>query len=207
MILPIILLVVILLLLALIIMFLFYVLYPSINKDGLKNDDPFLSNREINNIQTENQEVTLTPSKAYVLCNCNKSFQKDRIVFNQLHTCAMVNSKYGTGTDCKFACIGLGDCEKICPQQAIFIENNTAKVSSLCIGCGKCAEVCPLHIIKLIPTDTKIISVCSNQNLENRTSCSNRDGEEKVLWNDKKDFKMWKYCYKMYKTITKILFK
>lgn len=187
-------------------MFVFYILFPSISKEGDDYEDPLISKLEKNYQLEENDELQQTPSRAFVLCNCKKTFVNEKINKNDLHTCAMFNSVYGTGTDCKFACIGLGDCVKVCPQQAIYIENRTAQISSLCIGCGKCTTVCPLNIIKLIPIDQKQIIKCNNCSDENMTTCDCKQKEEKVVWNDKKDFKIWSYCYKIIKVIYKKIF-
>ena len=74
----------------------------------------------------------------------------------------------------------------------------TAVITNNCCGCGKCVSVCPQHIIDLIPTDTKKTIVCSNDSSET-TSCNKLNYEENVIWNDKKDFKIWEYCYKIIK--------
>ncbi|WPC43757.1 DUF362 domain-containing protein [Clostridium sp. JS66] len=40
-------------------------------------------------------------------------------------------------------CVGCGQCAKVCPEQAIAIENRKASVShDKCIGCGECMTVC-----------------------------------------------------------------
>ena len=114
----------------------------------------------------------------------------------------MINSDNGTGTDCKFSCIGLGDCVKVCPQQAIKIVNNTAVVTSTCVGCGKCVDICPLGIIKLIPKDTPSIAICSNC-INYPTSCSDIQKEQAVVWEEKNNFKFWKQCYKLFKNVIK----
>lgn len=64
---------------------------------------------------------------------------------------------------CAFACIGMGNCERVCRFGAMHVENGVAKVSkSKCVGCGACAEVCPKSLIKLIPATQKVMPACSN---------------------------------------------
>ena len=50
---------------------------------------------------------------------------------------------------CNVGCIGCKLCTKVCPSDAISVENNLAKIDyDKCINCGKCAEKCPVKIIK-----------------------------------------------------------
>lgn len=183
-------------------MFLFYILFPSIHAQNKIEEDPVISNSEIDYIKSEVPETPVSDVKAIVLCSCNKSFKINRDSFNEAYSCAMVNRYSGTGTDCKYACIGLGDCAKVCSQQAISIINRTAVISNLCIGCGKCTEVCPLHIIRLIPKKTQEYTICANKSDENST-CSEELKTQKVSWNAKKDFKIWTTCYKIIGRILK----
>lgn len=200
MILPIILLILIILVVAILIMFIFYMLFPSIKKNIPEDEvfeDPVISRTERNYIIPTKQDFNVSDHKAIVLCSCTKKFDLEPIPFNTEHTCFMMKSVHSSGTDCKYACIGLGDCVKSCPQQAITITNRTAVITELCCGCGRCAAICPQNIIKLVPKDTQQIILCNNNDQNDLTSCSNRQKEEKVEWKPKKDFKIWSYCYKI----------
>ena len=197
-----ILLILIILIIAILLLFLFYILFPSIHNNNSIKEDPIVSNREIEYIKPYIETAKASDSRAVVLCSCSKSFDKKRDNFNESYSCAMVNKYSGTGTDCKYACIGLGDCKRVCPQRAIYIKNRTAAISNLCIGCGKCVEACPLHIIRLIPKNTHEYTLCANKSDE-KSSCSEELKTQKVVWNEKKDFKIWATCYKMFEHIIK----
>lgn len=178
------------------------ILYVFVFSNKKDIEDPLIANSEKEYIAPNVSSTLVTDKKAIVLCSCNKTFSVERNELNLQHTCFMINSDNGTGTDCKFSCIGLGDCVKACPQQAIEIKNHTAVITNLCNGCGKCLDVCPIHIIQLVPKDTEKLVVCANK-FKDPTSCSNLEKEEKVEWNNKKDFKIWNYCYKIFKNVIK----
>ena len=198
MILKIILLILFLLLLILLSFFTLYILIPSIAKDDKKQEDPLIPLTLSPVILPEEKKYNPSDKKAYVLCSCHKECKLDRSLFNQEYTCIMAKTVYGSALDCKYACLGLEKKTKICPQEAIKIENMTAIISSNCCGSGKCVNICPQKIIDLIPADTKRAVVCSNDGSA-MTSCSKLKTEENIVWNDKKDFKIWEYCYRILK--------
>jgi len=78
--------------------------------------------------------------------NANKRFE-----YNKIKSCSAINTLFTTNFECKYGCIGYGDCVEICPVKAIKIgENNLPEIDTdICIGCGKCVKVCPKEAIKL----------------------------------------------------------
>ncbi len=49
---------------------------------------------------------------------------------------------------CKAGCIGCKMCEKVCPSEAITVEDNIARIDyEKCTNCGLCAEKCPKKVI------------------------------------------------------------
>ena len=171
MILKIILLIIFLLLLILLSFFTLYILIPSITKDDKFKEDPLVPLTLSPVILPEERKYSPSDKKAFVLCSCNKENKLHRSLFNEKYTCVMAKTVFGSPLDCKYACLGLGDCAKICPQEAIEIKNMTAVITSNCCGCGKCVSICPQNIIDLIPADTKRMVICANDSTEN-TSCS-----------------------------------
>ena len=74
-------------------------------------------------------------------------------------------SKIGGGlTACSYGCIGLGDCEKACPYDAIHVFDGVAVVNSdNCKACSLCVKTCPRSIITLVPVKDAAVNLCMNQ--------------------------------------------
>jgi Na+-translocating ferredoxin:NAD+ oxidoreductase RNF subunit RnfB len=80
-------------------------------------------------------------------------------------TCGAANILSGV-QGCTYGCLGLGDCEVICPFDAIHIVDGLAIVDyEKCTGCGKCADACPRNIIHMVPfkAEQMIVVTCSNR--------------------------------------------
>ena len=64
---------------------------------------------------------------------------------------------------CTFACLGLGDCVKVCAFDAITIKDALVQINeNKCTACGMCAQTCPRGVIQLLPRDQSVIVRCRN---------------------------------------------
>jgi len=105
--------------------------------------------------------------KALVKCTGNSANVYD---YSGAQTCKGAAQLLRGNKKCPFACLGLGDCVTICPQNAIHLdpEKNVAVVNpDKCTGCGLCITECPQGIIELVPGGTKIGFLCSYSPLKN----------------------------------------
>jgi len=66
---------------------------------------------------------------------------------------------------CRFGCLGFGDCVKVCPFNAIKMDENYIPVvdAAKCTACSKCIEVCPKHIIALWNISNKVYVKCLSE--------------------------------------------
>jgi len=97
--------------------------------------------------------VTACPRAIIELRKKNK---KDRKIF-----VSCINEEKGAVAkkNCSVACIGCSKCFKVCPYEAITMNNNLAFIDSdLCKLCRKCVVECPtdaIHEINFPPRKTE----------------------------------------------------
>lgn len=79
-------------------------------------------------------------------------------------TCKDANTYFEGRHSCSYACLGFGDCVKVCQYGAIDIINNVAVIDrELCVGCSMCVLECPGALITLENTESEIFVGCSSQ--------------------------------------------
>lgn len=100
---------------------------------------------------------------ARVICNGNKDNAKEKYIYQGIEDCKAAEMLAGGSKGCKYGCMGLGTCEKVCPFDAIHVINGVAVVDEeKCTACKKCIEACPKNIITLVPTSKKVRVLCKN---------------------------------------------
>ena len=115
---------------------------------------------------------------AYVACNGSCLPSERKYIYDGLSSCAAANLYFSGDRDCTFACLGYGDCVKVCPRDAICInpDKGIAEIDPRkCIGCGLCVKECPNGIISLINDTSRVVVKCSSHNkgAQVRKVCSN----------------------------------
>lgn len=102
---------------------------------------------------------------AYVACNGSCLPEEKKFDYDGPKTCRAANLSFSGDNFCTFACLGYGDCVKVCPRDAISInENGVARIDPRkCIGCGLCVKECPNSIIHLIKDTSRVVVECNNR--------------------------------------------
>jgi RnfABCDGE-type electron transport complex B subunit len=107
----------------------------------------------------------VAPSAAVVTCQgfCEKANTK--MIYNGVESCQMAKQLFGGPKDCIYGCIGLGDCVKACPYEAIHICDGVARVNpAMCKACKMCVKTCPNSLIKMMPLhEAKAVVLCANK--------------------------------------------
>ena len=101
---------------------------------------------------------------AFVPCSGAEGVARKRFNYTGPQNCQAAMLFGGkSNMDCRFACIGLGNCVNACKFDAMHIVNGVAKADrEKCVGCGACTNACPKKIVKLIPYDQKVMVACSS---------------------------------------------
>ena len=95
---------------------------------------------------------------------CRKECTK-RAVYQGIETCRAADAVAGGPESCQWACIGLGDCLRVCSFNAIVINSKgCASVDEAkCQSCGLCPLACPKKVISMVPDSWAIHVDCSSQ--------------------------------------------
>ncbi len=103
---------------------------------------------------------------ARVLCQGANGVAKERYVYDGYKSCAVAAGIAGGPKECRFACIGLGDCMAHCSFGAIKMQDGLCVIDEdVCRGCGTCVANCPRGVIKLLPASQKVMVKCRNSDV------------------------------------------
>lgn len=106
---------------------------------------------------------TAAPKTARVMCGGTTHYTTQKYQYDGIKECSAATSLHNGAKSCSYACLGFGDCVKVCAFGAIEIIDGVAKINEKkCTACGKCITSCPKSIISLVNKDSKYSVVCSN---------------------------------------------
>ncbi len=101
---------------------------------------------------------------AFVACAGPGIADDKKYDYSGPRTCVGASMSYAGDRSCNYACLGYGDCVKVCPREAIKVgDRGVAEIDpKKCIGCGLCVRTCPKGVIALIEDTSRIVIKCSN---------------------------------------------
>lgn len=94
--------------------------------------------------------------------DCNVTEKKTN--YSGVDTCDAAKMLHGGDGQCTYGCLGRGDCAKVCPHDAICMDNGIARVDARkCVGCGVCVKACPNQLIHMMPDVHRQVIACHNK--------------------------------------------
>ena len=101
---------------------------------------------------------------AFVFCSGASGVAEEKYIYDGISDCNAAARLGGGQKKCKYACLGLGSCAKVCKFGAISIKNGVAVVDKgKCTACGMCIDACPKHVIGLVADKEQKIVACSSK--------------------------------------------
>ncbi len=110
-------------------------------------------------------EISNQRMVAQVFCRGNDERSKTEFVYQGVTDCNAAYLYFGGNKSCKYGCLGLDSCIKVCPVDAIIHDEDGCVWvdKELCISCGKCIDICPTGVMKLIPHEADYIVACNSK--------------------------------------------
>jgi electron transport complex protein RnfB len=95
-------------------------------------------------------------------CHGTSAYARTEAEYAGVRTCAAAALVFGGPKACKNGCLGLGDCVRVCPFDALSLgSDGIAEVDpDLCTGCALCIPVCPKDLFTLYPRRHRIELSC-----------------------------------------------
>ncbi|NIZ46393.1 4Fe-4S binding protein [Entomospira nematocerorum] len=139
---------------------------PIVEKCRLMTQKEHQHTRNLLGYHAKNRVSILSEYVAYIACHesSGRLPKRLKVIAHAHKTCASVVELSGNDNECHESCVGLGDCIKWCPVDAIY-RDTSGKVSinaERCIGCGICVGRCPKQVIHLVKRDTHVQVACSS---------------------------------------------
>ena len=102
---------------------------------------------------------------ARVLCQGDCESAKQKFEYQGIQDCNAACTVSDGYKSCKFACLGLGTCTKVCPFDAIHIDpvkKLPVVDEEKCAACGKCVAACPKGVLELASVKNEVALLCRN---------------------------------------------
>lgn len=105
------------------------------------------------------------PRVARIKCLGSHGNCKNRFEYDGAKDCREAYAQAGGFKACRFACLGLGTCAKVCKFGAITMgEDGIAAIDeNKCTGCSRCVEECPQSSIQVFARSQPVYVGCTNE--------------------------------------------
>ncbi len=100
---------------------------------------------------------------ATVVCQGTLDRCKTKFQYQGIEDCIAATLVNDGNRACKYACLGMGTCERTCQFDAIHINKNIGLAvvdAEKCTACGACVQVCPKEVLELKPVSLPVRVLC-----------------------------------------------
>ncbi|HSW35185.1 MAG TPA: RnfABCDGE type electron transport complex subunit B [Candidatus Limnocylindrales bacterium] len=111
------------------------------------------------------EAVAMVPLIATLFCIGDQTKAADLFIYMGVEDCAVAMQFNGGHKACNYGCLGLGNCVRICPFDAIKMGIHGLPIidPDTCMGCGLCAKICPRNLIRiLLKSGSGHLALCSS---------------------------------------------
>jgi len=111
-------------------------------------------------VETDNEKKEQV---AVLCCLGDKETAKRIADYDGISTCEALHLM-GGDKGCQYGCLGLGDCIRECPFNAIEMGEKGLPyiIEENCTACGICVKICPRGLFEIISKDQDIYIACSS---------------------------------------------
>ncbi len=100
-----------------------------------------------------------------VHCRGGISTSEYAFEYSGVEDCVALHALFGGNKVCKFGCLGLGSCIRVCPVDAIYYDSDGLVWvnKEICISCGNCVKICPTGVMQWLPYESDYLVACSSK--------------------------------------------
>ncbi|SIP86982.1 electron transport complex, RnfABCDGE type, B subunit [Alkalispirochaeta americana] len=108
-------------------------------------------------------------SVAVLRCGGTRECAPPKTAYDGPRSCVIAHSTFSGESGCPFGCLGYGDCDVVCPFDAITMNAETGLPEvdqELCTSCGACVKACPRSLFQIRPVgrrDRRVWINCRNR--------------------------------------------
>lgn len=132
--------------------------------------------KEIAAIMGKNAEK-VEKKVARVMCAGTCGVADTKYNYSGIRDCTAEAKLADGAKSCRYGCLGLGSCIKVCKYGAISIVDGIAYIDEQkCRACGMCLKACPKQIIKFVPLANKVWVPCNSRDTGKETIANCKAG-------------------------------
>jgi electron transport complex protein RnfB len=105
------------------------------------------------------------PIFSRIMCQGSWSKSVKRFKYEGVQDCRAAVLAGGGDKSCVYGCLGYGTCERVCPFDAIHMNDDHWPVVDIakCTGCRKCEKACPKNVIEVLPSSKAVLVSCHSK--------------------------------------------